>query len=170
MDWEHEDMYWEHENMDWKNEEEDWKMELERYRKMIPKMLEGKSIRDLDYDSHDEYLLVVHMLSAIARTTKKLEDFTMIELYAIVEELIYRLAVNLGLKPRINKNWECQLLSVLELEITLREISIGWNMAGLLEEYLFKEEIWDDIRWDYWEMEDLAMLIYLCLKNTCKKK
>jgi|OSPMetMinimDraft_2_1075162.scaffolds.fasta_scaffold12121_2 hypothetical protein len=169
MDWEYEDN-WEHENIDWNNEDEDWKMQLERYRKMIAEMLEGKSIRDLDYDSHDEYLFVVHMLSVIARTTKKLEDFTLIELYAIVEELIYRLAVNLGLRPRINKNWECQLLSILELEITLREISKGWNMAGLLEEYLFKEEIWDDIRWDYWEMEDLALLIYLCLKDMCKKK
>jgi len=47
MDWGYENIDWENEN--WKNEDEDWKMQLKSYRKMIAEMLEGKSIRDLEF-------------------------------------------------------------------------------------------------------------------------
>jgi len=135
-------------------------MDLEEKRKIFEEMVGINSLRDLD---DQDRIYATWILQEIIRV-KQIDELSSNEIRALIEEIVYRLAIMMRINP-FHKDCERQVLRTLELEMAIRDYKD--SIPAIFEDYLFKDQLWDELDWR--KADFLAEVIYRILKDHCKK-
>jgi len=116
-------------------------------------LLNERSIIDLPAE---ELVKALEILTQIVKT-KPLKSLTMVELQALVEELIKITATNM-FNDNMPENWKKEILGRLE---NTSEIELEWSYATILDYYLYNIELWRTLDAEEREAVAKTMLKYL---------